>query len=92
MDNFMNDYDAIITLSTSGKAPLREVEEINDSALMWTLTHMPVVSAPNFKSPDNIPFGLQITARKYNDIMLFNLIDYLISTELIPNTCNPKFD
>ena len=28
---------------------------------------MPVVSAPNFKSPDNIPFGLQITARKYND-------------------------
>ena len=92
MDNFMNDYDAIITLSTSGKAPLREVEEINDSALMWTLTHMPVVSAPNFKSPDNIPFGLQITARKYNDILLFNLIDYLISTELIPNTCNPKFD
>lgn len=92
MDNFMNDYDAIITLSTSGEAPLREVEEINDSALMWTLTHMPVVSAPNFKSPDNIPFGLQITARKYNDILLFNLIDYLISTELIPNTCNPKFD
>lgn len=53
---------------------------------------MPVVSAPNFKSRDNIPFSLQITARKYNNILLFNLIDYLIPTQLIPKTSNPKFD
>ncbi len=90
MDHFLQDYDVMISLSTLGEAPLREEEELPDSALMWTLTHLPVVSAPVFTSLDNKPFGLQISARKYNDILLFSFIDYLQSINLIPQGCNPK--
>jgi|SaaInlStandDraft_3_1057020.scaffolds.fasta_scaffold04677_3 Asp-tRNA(Asn)/Glu-tRNA(Gln) amidotransferase A subunit family amidase len=90
MDQFLQEYDIMISLSTLGEAPLREKEELPDPALMWTLTHLPVVSAPVFTSPDNKPFGLQISARKYNDILLFRFIDYLRSVNLIPQGCHPK--
>jgi len=89
MDNFFQDYDVMISLSTLGEAPLRDMEELPDPALMWTLTHLPVVNAPVFTSPDGRPFGLQIAARKYNDILLFGFIDYLRSINLLPESCHP---
>lgn len=64
MDSFFKDFDILISLSTAGEAPLREVVELPDPALMWTLTHLPVVSVPNFCSPDGMPFGMQVVARK----------------------------
>ena len=67
-------FDVMLTLSTAGEAPLRSVEEAPDSALMWTLTHLPAVSAPVFSSPDGRPFGLQLVARRYNDPSLFRFI------------------
>ena len=67
-------FDVMLTLSTAGEAPLRSVEEAPDSALMWTLTHLPAVSAPVFSSPDGRPFGLQLVARRYNDLSLFRFI------------------
>lgn len=87
MDKFLSEYDAIISLSTAGEAPPRNIMENRDPALMWTLTHLPVVSVPMFKSPNGLPFGLQIAARKYNDYLLFNLIEYLREQKLIPEGC-----
>ncbi len=84
MDVFFAGYDALICLSTSGEAPSRDVPELPDPALMWTLTHLPVVSAPVFKSPAGLPFGLQIVARKYNDYLLFDLVDELCARDLAP--------
>lgn len=87
MDKFLSEYDTIISLSTAGEAPPRNIMENRDPALMWTLTHLPVVSVPMFKSPNGLPFGLQIAARKYNDYLLFNLIEYLREQKLIPEGC-----
>jgi len=84
MDSFFKDFDILISLSTAGEAPLREVVELPDPALMWTLTHLPVVSVPNFCSPDGMPFGMQVVARKYNDYLLFSFLDQLQSMQLIP--------
>ncbi len=67
-------FDVMLTLSTAAEAPLRSVEEAPDSALMWTLTHLPAVSAPVFSSPDGLPYGLQLVARRYNDPLLFHFI------------------
>ncbi len=92
MDDFLKGFDVVISLSTLGEAPLRDNEELPDSALMWTLTHLPVVSAPVFISPDQRPFGLQIVARKYNDLLLFNFIDYLQSVDFLPESCYPNLD
>ena len=84
MDAFFSGYDAILCLSTAGEAPLREVVESPDPALMWTLAHLPVISVPVFHSPSNLPFGLQLVARKYNDYLLFNLLDELCAKEIVP--------
>lgn len=90
MDRFFEGYDVIISLSTAGEAPPRHEMERPDPALMWTLTHLPVVSAPVFTSPTHKPFGIQFAARKYNDLLLFNFIDHLRSVGLVSETCNPK--
>ena len=84
MDAFFKDVDIILSLSTAGEAPPREVTELPDPALMWTLTHLPVVSVPVFKSPSGLPFGMQIAARKYNDYLLLQFLDDLRSRALVP--------
>ena len=83
MDDFFTDADVIVTLSTAGEAPLRDEEEKPDSALMWTLTHLAAVSAPVFKSPQGLPFGLQLVARRYNDPLLFRFIAEVASHGLL---------
>jgi Asp-tRNA(Asn)/Glu-tRNA(Gln) amidotransferase A subunit family amidase len=92
MDEFMQQYDILISLSTAGEAPLRDEPEKPDPALMWTLAHLPVISVPAFIGPNGLPFGMQIVARKYNDYLLFDFIDYLGEMELIPEGANPKIE
>lgn len=87
MDDVLSEYDAIISLSTAGEAPDRNVLENRDPALIWTLNHLPVVSVPMFKSPNGLPFGFQLVSRKYNDYLLFNLLDFLSNERLIPEGC-----
>jgi Asp-tRNA(Asn)/Glu-tRNA(Gln) amidotransferase A subunit family amidase len=84
MDSYFKDFDILISLSTAGEAPLRDTVELPDPALMWTLTHLPVVSVPNFCSPGGMPFGMQVVARKYNDYLLFSFLDQLQSMQIIP--------
>ncbi len=84
MDDFFSGFDILISLSTAGEAPLREVTELPDPALMWTFTHLPVVSVPQFFSPNGLPFGMQIVARKYNDYLLLSFLEDLRVRELIP--------
>ena len=90
MDGFFQDYDVLISLSTAGEAPPRNETELPDPALMWTLAQLPVVSAPVCISPSNNPFGIQIAAMKYNDLLLFNFVDHLRSVGLLPESCNRK--
>lgn len=89
MDEFLQHYDVMISLSAAGEAPLREETERPDPALMWTMTHLPVISAPVFISPNGLPFGVQLVARRYNDLLLFKFAEYLLSLGLIPEGSNP---
>lgn len=89
MDVFFKNIDALICLSTAGEAPLREETELPDPALMWTLTHLPVISAPVFQSPSGLPFGAQLVARRYNDYLLLDFAEYLRSRNHIPVGPNP---
>ena len=84
MDDFFGNFDIIISLSTAGEAPLREVPENPDPSLMWTLTHLPSVNIPAFKSPNNLPFGFQVAARKYNDYLLLAFLEHLKNCKIIP--------
>lgn len=89
MDDFFGEYDIIISLSTAGEAPDRNETERPDPSLIWTLSHLPVVSSPAFISPDGLPFGIQFAARKYNDLLLFRFLDKLREERLIPEGVNP---
>lgn len=88
MDGFFEKYDVLISLSTAGEAPLREETERPDPSLIWTLTHLPVVCAPVFRSPERLPFGVQFASRKYNDRLLFRFTDYLKESGILPEGIN----
>ena len=90
MNDIFKEYDIILSLSTAGEAPVREEVERPDPALIWTMCHLPVISAPVFQSPNGLPFGIQIVAARYHDLKLFYFCNYLRDNDKIPECSNPK--
>ncbi len=86
MERFTQGFDVLVTLSTAGEAPLRHVEEKPDSSLMWTLAQLPSISAPVFKGPRELPYGLQIVARRYNDPLLLQFVAEAVQRGHLPST------
>ncbi len=74
---FAAEYDALLTLSTAGPAPLFGEPDVKDSALIWSLTGSPVVSAPVFRSETSLPFGAQFVAARFRDYDLLELLGWL---------------
>ena len=89
MDRLFREYDLLLSLSTAGQAPLRDEAEAPDPALIWTTCQLPVASVPKFTSPEGLPFGAQIVARRYNDLQLVRFLSLLCSAELVPATAYP---
>ncbi len=87
MDDLLTGFDAFVSIGTASCAPLREQVETPDPSLMWTLTYLPTVAVPLFKSPEGLPFGLQIGARRYNDYRLLDFLDELSERRFIPKYC-----
>lgn len=86
MDEFMKEYDAIISISASSVAPKRNEIEKRDPSLIWTLLHLPSVSVPRFiEEKTGLPFGVQISGRRYNDKLLIGFVQYLEKKGLIPS-------
>jgi Asp-tRNA(Asn)/Glu-tRNA(Gln) amidotransferase A subunit family amidase len=73
-DKIFEKYDFIITPSTASAAPPLHENELNDTCLIWTFLGYPAISIPLFFNTDlNLPFGLQIVAKKFED---FSLLDF----------------
>lgn len=89
MDELLQRYDAIVTLSVAGEAPLRDEAERADSCLMWTLCGLPAINVPAMIGPSGLPVGLQIVGRRYNDYLLLDLLDFLGERGLAPRGPNP---
>lgn len=85
LDQLIGDYDFILSLGTSSDAPLRGNEEIPDPSLIWTLGHIPAVAAPVFRSPAGLPFGAQFVSRKWNDYLLLQGVEELVSRGILPS-------
>ena len=77
LENFLSNYDVVISPSTAGEAPLINEVEKQDPCLIWTLCRVPSVHIPLFKGPNNLPFGLQCITRRYNDYLLFIFLNFL---------------
>lgn len=78
LEEFFKRYDVVVTLSTSGEPPLfSKPFDKPDSCLIWSLCGAPSINIPVFKGPGNLPFGLQIVTRRYDDQLLFNFVKAL---------------
>ena len=86
LEEFLSDYDAVISPSTSGEAPLLGEEEKPDPCLIWTLCRIPSVHIPLFKGPNNLPYGVQCITKRYNDYLLFNFLNFLKEKRKINDT------
>ena len=90
LDNLFENYDIILTLSTSSHAPKKGELEKLDTSWIWTFCGNPSVSLPVFKAPNNMPFGAQIVARKYNDYLLLNFAEFLKNNNYIKDGTYPE--
>ncbi|NPV91583.1 MAG: amidase [Firmicutes bacterium] len=78
LDGLFGGYDIILTLSTGGEAPRGLTSpDRPDSCLIWTLCGVPAINLPVFRGPKRLPFGAQVVARRYNDILLLRMVKKL---------------
>lgn len=90
VDEWLKEFDILITLSSGGAAPVEERQAPKDTCLVWTMCGVPVINVPAFVSPDGLPFGVSIIARKYHDYKLLEFLDTLVKAGLAPPGPNPK--
>lgn len=82
-DTWLAGFDAALTLSTAGTAPERGGEDVVDSALVWTLTGAPALSAPALAGADGMPLGAQLVGRRWHDHALLDVADWLTGRGLL---------
>ncbi len=90
LDQSFQSFDIIISLSTSSHAPLRNENEIDDPSLIWTMCGVPAINIPYFKTSQDLPLGIQVIARKYNDKLLLKFVKLLHQLNLIKDGPYPK--
>lgn len=83
LERLFDRYDVMISLSTAGTAPKWGAPDIPDASLVWTLCGVPVINLPLFRSPNGLPYGVQVFARRYHDIRLLNFLKELRRRNLV---------
>jgi aspartyl-tRNA(Asn)/glutamyl-tRNA(Gln) amidotransferase subunit A len=87
MDDIVAKYDALLVATTLAPAP--PVSDFRDGKPRWTamrtfpfnVTGHPALAVPSGISTDGLPLGMQIAARKGNEVMLCR-IGYAFETDL----------
>ena len=72
LDGIFEDYDALLTPSTSGPAP-RGWESTGSPVFntIWTFCGNPAINLPILTGPDGLPIGVQAVGAKDDDARLF---------------------
>jgi Asp-tRNA(Asn)/Glu-tRNA(Gln) amidotransferase A subunit family amidase len=80
-DKIFEEYDFIFVPSTASYAPEIGNKEIDDTCLIWTFLGYPTISIPLYICKEkNLPYGLQIIAKKFDD---FSLLDFCEKIEMV---------
>lgn len=95
VEKSLEPFDVVFSLGTSSDAPLRGSKERPDPSSIWTLAHIPSVFVPMFRSPQGLPFGIQIISKRFNDYLLLSIVEDFIDQGVFPsgsmNIENPLF-
>jgi Asp-tRNA(Asn)/Glu-tRNA(Gln) amidotransferase A subunit family amidase len=92
LDRQFHNFDIIFSLSTSGQAPFRNDEQKNDPSLIWTMCGVPTINLPVFKTKENLPLGIQVFSKKYNDLLLLEFVNLLHEQNIIPTAPYPPLE
>lgn len=82
LDEIFDEYDAILTPSTLGAAPVG-LQSTGNPAMntIWTFCGNPAINIPLLQNPDGMPVGVQAVAARQDDARLFRntrwLLEYL---------------
>jgi Asp-tRNA(Asn)/Glu-tRNA(Gln) amidotransferase A subunit family amidase len=78
VDALFDRYDVLLALASNGEAPKgEESRQSHDTCLLWTTAGAAVITAPVFTGPRGLPFGVQLVARKYDDLTLLHFVRLL---------------
>jgi len=77
---FFYDYDAILTPSALGEAPLMESGSTGDPvcSTIWTLCGLPCLSMPLLTGINDLPIGVQLVGALREDDRLFRTTRYVL--------------
>jgi len=79
LDEIFEEYDAILTPSTSGPAPAGLASTGSPIFnTIWTFCGNPAINLPLLQSPEGLPVGVQIVAEKGDDARLFRTSRWLL--------------
>lgn len=94
IDQLFTNFDIILSLSTAGHAPMRNESEKDDPSLIWTMCGIPAINIPILSTENELPMGIQVVARKYNDKLLLNFVNLLYKKNIIHDAPfpNPKIN
>jgi len=77
LDDVFNEYDAILTSSTPGEAPVGTATGNPIFCSLWTYLGTPAVSLPLLVGPNGMPIGVQLIGRRGNDARLLRTARWL---------------
>ena len=79
LDRLFDRYDAILTPSAAGTAPLRSAQSTGSPMFctLWTLAGMPALNVPIMEGGNKLPLGLQLVGRRGDDARLLRTARWL---------------
>jgi Asp-tRNA(Asn)/Glu-tRNA(Gln) amidotransferase A subunit family amidase len=79
LDEFLLEYDAIITPATTGEAPVG-LESTGSPVFCtpWSLCGVPSISVPILQGSNGLPIGVQMIAAKHDDARLLRTANWLV--------------
>jgi Asp-tRNA(Asn)/Glu-tRNA(Gln) amidotransferase A subunit family amidase len=77
LDDIFNEFDAIVTASAPGEAPVGTATGNPIFCSTWTYLGTPSVSLPLLQGPHGLPIGVQVIGRRGNDARLLRTARWL---------------
>jgi Asp-tRNA(Asn)/Glu-tRNA(Gln) amidotransferase A subunit family amidase len=78
MERDSDRFDVLIDLAAADDAPLgQDGQDRPDHCLIWTMCGLPAMTLPLLTGSAGLPVGVQIVARRYNDLLLLRFAEYL---------------
>lgn len=81
-NNFFEDFDAILSPSAAGEAPLLSAGHTGDPVFctIWTLAGLPCLNLPIMQGEHGMPIGVQLIGRARDDARLMRTANWLMTT------------